>query len=236
MDAEVIKRLLSEWLYQKMDSDLERELCHFLQGRPRFIAAFIESLWIYDDNSVEGDSDAIIRSVLKSYRNCLTTAGVDDQSGSLYFFWKNNFEQVIGNINGGRRKKLVGDILLEACLQSLFSKEGEVEFDPEVADMVSSGLVMIKSVYSHYRCYMAEPMALLAGINYFTNQCNSDEIMDHFQKELFSNFSAFNPTEAHRGCLLELVVVLKFLRGWWKEGVFKEYLPEDCFGIDEPTG
>ncbi len=233
-----IAKLLEKFLsFPITDSRLLHEMCHFLQGRPRFISQYLINLVT---TSRTGDKLNILQEVFKDYRDSMTSLHQKYSIGSLYKFWEDRYHCVIGkfktNSNVAERK-LVSDILLKLCVSYLFSDSPDtLEFDPETADMVSTGLVMISKVDNKYRCFMAEPMSLFAGLNYFAAQ-KSGEILLYFSSQLFtSTTTSQNLSPQERGNLMELVIAVRFLQGWWMEPQFEQYLPKFTAQISTPCG
>ncbi len=217
------------------DSRLLGEICHFLQGRPRFISQFLINL--VTSNSI-GENMAIIQEKFNNYREMLISSQQSSYIGSLYAFWADRFSAVIGSLtNITSQKQVVSQILLESCVSSMFSDSpGQIEFNPEIADMVSTGLVMISKIDDKYHCFMVEPMSISAGLNYFAAQ-NPYVILDYFSSQLFtSTTNARNFTPQQRGNLMELVIAVRFLQGWWLESCFAKYLPSDARSIAKPIG
>ncbi|KAJ3376338.1 hypothetical protein HDU92_000538 [Lobulomyces angularis] len=247
MEADDIKQLLKECLVSDIEISLQQELCHFLQGRPRFFTSFLSRLMMNKEH--KKNSNEVIRDVFEQYRNLMTSAEGKGYIGSIYNHWEKHFYSTVTNLKRGdeisRTAKLTSDILLNVCLQNLFSKEklNYLEFSPDLADMVSTASVMIKEVESGYQCYMAEPMTILAGLNCFNNEAHGDAMMEYFCSHIFSEYGGpLNPPPQPRGLLMELVVALQFLRGWWlqkdmeKKNIIKRYLPKKCFSIQPPIG
>ncbi|KAJ3199243.1 hypothetical protein HK099_003250, partial [Clydaea vesicula] len=247
MEADDIKQLLKECLVSDIEISLQQELCHFLQGRPRFFTSFLSRLMMNKEH--KKNSNEVIRDVFEQYRNLMTSAEKKGYIGSIYNHWEKHFYSTVTKLNRGdeylKTAKLTSDILLNVCLQNLFSKEklNYLEFSPDLADMVSTALVMIKEVESGYQCYMAEPMTILAGLNCFNNETHGDVMMEYFCNLLFSRYEGtLNQSSQARGLLMELVIALQFLRGWWlqkdkdKKNVFESYLPKKCFDIQRPVG
>lgn len=234
-----IAKLLDIWLNFKIsDLGLLAEICHFLAGRPRFISHFVITL---SSNSGKGDKLNILREVFSDYRNSMISPQKKESIGSLYWFWDDRYSYVIEDFVSDDSKlaerKLVSDILLKLCVSFMFSDSPDsLEFDPATANMVSTGLVMISKVEDKYRCFMAEPMSLCAGLNYFATQ-KSDAILGYFSSQLFtSTYSPQNLTPQERGNLMELVIAVRFLQGWWMESRFAKYLPELSIPISAPRG
>ncbi|KAJ3377953.1 hypothetical protein HDU92_007794, partial [Lobulomyces angularis] len=114
MEADDIKQLLKECLESEIEISLQQELCHFLQGRPRFFATFLSRLMLYKDH--EKNSNEVIRHVFEQYRNLLTTAGDKWEIGSVYSHWEKHFYSTVTKLNRGdeylKTAKLTSDILL----------------------------------------------------------------------------------------------------------------------------
>jgi hypothetical protein len=83
-------------------------------------------------------------------------------------------------------------------------------------DMISTSLVMMKEVNGDWQMMMAEPLVVSAGLNYLMKTGKS-ELMKYFSRQLFEPVLAPNPTPSDRGNMMELVVVLRFLQGWWAD-------------------
>ncbi|KAJ3376456.1 hypothetical protein HDU92_000329, partial [Lobulomyces angularis] len=245
MKAEDVKQLLKECLVSDVEISLEQELCHFLQGRPRFFTSFLTRLMMNKEH--KKNFNEVIKDVFKIYRNSLTNAENKKENESIYKYWEDHFYSTVTKLNRGdktlKTAKLTNDILLNLCLHSLFSKSNYLECSTGEVDMVSTGLVMIEKYESEFRCYMAEPMTILAGLNCFNNNTHRDAMMEYLCNLLFDHYDrCLNPPPQPRGLLMELVVALQFLRGWWlqkdmeKKYIFESYLPKKCFSIQPPIG
>ncbi|KAJ3379887.1 hypothetical protein HDU92_006322, partial [Lobulomyces angularis] len=208
-------QISKECLVSDIEISLEQELCHFLQGKPSSFTSFLTRVMLNKEH--KKNSDEGIRDVFEIYRNLMTSAEKKDEIGSI-----------CKGVEILRTAKLTSDILLNVCLQSLFSKSNYLEFYPHEGDMVSTGLVMIEKVESSYRCYMGEPMTLLAGLNCFNTNTHRDAMMEYFYNLIFSEYrGALNPPPQPRGLLMELVVALQFLRVIYQK---------KCFDIQRPVG
>ncbi|KAJ2989199.1 hypothetical protein HDV02_005127, partial [Globomyces sp. JEL0801] len=235
-----IAKLLERWLnFNIEDPQLLNDMCYFLQGRPRFISRFLIN---FITTTRTGDRLMILREEFNDYKASLISPEPQHKvfNGSLYAFWENRYRCVIEafqSCSDFSKQKLVADILLELCVSNLFSDSPVyLEFDPETADMVSTGLVMISKLNNKYRCFMVEPMALSAGVNLFATE-NRETIFDYFASHLFTKIdSALNFTPQQRGNFMELVIALRFLQGWWLEPGFDAYLPSYAKFIPKPIG
>lgn len=220
------------------NSPLFVEMCHYLQGRPRFISQYLINL-VSSSVKTCDDIMKISETTFKDYRDSLISSQ-SSYFGSLHTFWKDRYSAVIGSFSADKTSEqhvVVSDLLLKCCTSSMFSDPpGHIEFDPETADMVSTGLVMISQDAQKYRCYMAEPMALRAGLNYFKAQ-GPNVIMGYFSTKLFTSVTnPLNPSAQERGNLMELAIAVRFLQHWWAEPWCKQYLPAFTSSTLAPLG
>ncbi|KAI8891956.1 hypothetical protein BC833DRAFT_612966, partial [Globomyces pollinis-pini] len=223
-------------------------LTDFNYLQPTHIAKLLER-WLNFDiedpqllNDLTGDRLIILREEFNDYKASLIFPEPQHKvfNGSLYDFWENRYRCIIEafqSCSDFSKQKLIADILLELCVSNLFSDSPVyLEFDPETADMVSTGLVMISKLNNKYRCFMVEPMALSAGVNFFATQ-NREIIFDYFASHLFTKIdNPLNFTPQQRENFMKLVIALRFLQGWWLEPGFDAYLPSYAQFIPKPIG
>jgi hypothetical protein len=222
--------LMSSWLkgvdFMQYGTLLE-EIAHFLQGRPRFFISFLHRLLHSTDLSGAFDS----------YRRLMTTKSDSSSShASAYFFWKERIHWTIEPFDPRNdspfTKKLVSDTLLKLCLSFLFGDGANIDYSPDL-DLVSTSLVMVSNTLDGWQACMAEPIVLSAGLNYLADQ-DSNILMNYFADQLFSPLGPPNLSPQARGTMMEFVIALRFIQGWWREPGLREYLPEWVRSLDIP--
>jgi hypothetical protein len=146
---------------------------------------------------------------------------------SPYFFWKQRIESTIEpllNINNYSSTELVADLLIKLFISFLFGDGSSIKYSPDL-DLVSTGLVMIKKNPNDWSASMPEPIVLIAGLNYLAD-CNSNSLLDYFAKQLFLPIGPTRLSAQERGNVMEFVIALRFIQGWWLEEPMQKYLPK----------
>ena len=224
LTATNVAQLLSKWL--KLDTYLDaffiQQASHWLQGRPRFMISFLHRLRGISDRS-------LLLPVLNDYCSVMATKqGKENTNSSLYSFWSQRitFDIVpFGSVGDPTfEKRLIPDLLIKLCISHLFGNGERINYSPDL-DMVSTGLVMVKKEGDTWSAIMAEPLSLTAGLNFLADQ-NFDALMDYFANQLFVPLVSPNLTAQERGNMMELVITLRFLQGWWTEPAFEQFLPQ----------
>jgi hypothetical protein len=108
---------------------------------------------------------------------------------------------------------------------------------PEELDLVHTSLVMVSKNSDGWHAAMAEPIVLSAGLNYLADQ-KPQLLMNYFANQLFSPVGAPYLTPQERGHMMELVIALRFMQGWWLETKLQSYLPQWArdMNIHKPFG
>ena len=83
---------------------------------------------------------------------------------------------------------------------------------------------MVSKISKAWHASMAEPIVLCAGLNYLADS-NSDALMDYFAAQLFLPVRVPYATAQERGHVMECVIALRFLQGWWLESNLRKRLP-----------
>ncbi|KAK5668104.1 hypothetical protein QVD99_005144 [Batrachochytrium dendrobatidis] len=111
-----------------------------------------------------------------------------------------------------------------------------MSYSPEL-DLVQTGLVMVSKVIDGWHARMTEPIVLTAGLNYFADKKTS-VLMDYFANQLFSPVKAPNLSRSEWGHMMEYVIALRFIQGWWLQPELRKYLPRWAIdlNIKKPTG
>jgi hypothetical protein len=206
---------------------LYEEIAHFLQGRPRFFISFLHRLIHSTDLS----------GTFATYRRLMTTNSDSSLShSSPYFFWKERIHWTIEpfspKYNSPFSKMLVSDTLLRLCLSFLFGDGTNIDYSPDL-DLVSTSLVMVSNTVNGWQACMAEPIVLSAGLNYLADQ-DSNILMKYFADQLFCPLGPPNLSPQARGTLMEFVIALRFIQGWWLEPSLQTFLPEWTRSMDIP--
>lgn len=231
-----IFKLLPKWL--KVDAteyvDVFQEISNVLQGRPRFLISFLHKLI----NS--SDIDGCFRSYVK---NMTTECGPESVDSSIYSFWKQRIDWSIQplektNTSAFETRK-VSDMLVKLCISFLFGDGSRIVYSPDL-DLVSTCLVMVTKTTittDEWHATMAEPIVLSAGLNYLKDT-NAPVLMDFFAHQLFSPPVPPNLSFQERGYMMELVIALKFIEGWWLKPELKKHLPQWAVDLDiqKPIG
>ena len=229
-----IFKLLSKWLKVEVSKniDLFEEISNVLQGRPRFFTSFLHKLISSSD----------INDCFRSYvRDMTTNFDSSLSNSSLYFFWKQRIDWTIQPIErtstSSFETRLVSDTLIKLCLCFLFGDGSSIVYSPDL-DLVSTSLVMVSNKkFNEWRATMSEPIVLSAGLNYLAD-VNAQILMEYFAKQLFSPLGPPNLTPQERGHMMEFVIALRFMQGWWLEPKLQHYLPEwgRTLEIQKPLG
>lgn len=216
-----IFNLMSKWLKVDIAKNLSiyEEISNILQGRPRFFMSFLHSL--IDSSDVENCFRRYVRDMTTKYDSSLSSA-------APYFFWKDRIHWTIEPISitdsGAFEVKFVSETLIKLCHVFLFGDGSSVAYSPNF-DLVSTGLVMISKDSREWWAIMAEPIVITAGLNYMAD-VDGQLLMKYFASQLFSAVGMLTLTPSERGHMMELVVALRFIQGWWLEPALKSYLPE----------
>jgi hypothetical protein len=80
---------------------------------------------------------------------------------------------------------------------------------------------------------MAEPIVLCAGLNCLADKA-PETLMVYFSDQLFTGIGAPNLTPHERGHMMELVIALRFIQGWWLEPKLQKYLPDWVIALKTP--
>ena len=231
LEPDQIFALFEKWLDVDFESNsaLLEEIAIFLQGRPRFLTSFLIELATSKD----------LRTAFDNYYKEMTTRYETSTAlkSSPYFFWKDRFEWSIkGFQSSGTLSTAVHEILIRLCTSALFGDGSSVEFSADL-DLVSTGLIMINKTPNQWQARMAEPIALMAGMN-FVADYYEHLMMDRLAAPLFSPFAPQYLTPSGRGVRMEMIIALRFLQGWWREEPLKRFLPDwfDHDAIEKPLG
>jgi hypothetical protein len=216
-----IFKLLCRWLKVEVSKNvaLFEEISNVLQGRPRFFTSFLNKLMNSPD----------INNCFRSYIRDMTTNFDSSLSNSSpYFFWQQRIDWTIQPIERTSTysfdNRLVSDTLIKLCLSFLFGNGSSIVYSPDL-DLVSTGLVMVTKKSNEWHATMSEPIVLSAGLNYLAD-VNEQILMEYFAKQLFSPLGPPNLTPQERGHVMEFVIALRFIQGWWLESKLQSYLPQ----------
>jgi hypothetical protein len=96
---------------------------------------------------------------------------------------------------------------------------------------------MVTKKSNEWHARMSEPIVLSAGLNYLAD-VNDQILMEYFAKQLFSPLGPPNLTPQERGHVMEFVIALRFIQGWWLESKLQTYLPQWArnLNIHKPLG
>ena len=161
-------------------------------------------------------------------------------NSSLYFFWQQRIDWTIQPIERTStysfETRLVSDTLIKLCLSFLFGNGSSIVYSPDL-DLVSTSLVMVTKKSKEWHATMSEPIVLSAGLNYLAD-VNAQILMEYFAKQLFSPLGPPNLTRQERGHMMEFVIALRFIQGWWLEPKLQHYLPKwgRTLEIPKPLG
>ncbi|KAJ3268318.1 hypothetical protein HDV01_003119 [Terramyces sp. JEL0728] len=228
-----IFKLLSIWLKVNMTEyvALFQEISTLLQGRPRFFTSFLHKL--IDSPDINGCFRSYVRDMTTNFDSALSNS-------SPYFFWQQRIDWTIQPIERTNTRafqtRLVSDTLIKLCLSFLFGDGSNIVYSPDF-DLVSTSLVMVTKRSNEWRATMAEPIVLSAGLNYLAD-VNAQLLMDYFANQLFSPLEPSNLTHQERGHMMEFVIALRFIQGWWLEPKLQNYLPKwaRALKIQKPLG
>ncbi|KAJ3226072.1 hypothetical protein HDU78_010457 [Chytriomyces hyalinus] len=249
LQPSAIRKLCSRWIQPHIyenNQTLFEEISNFLQGRPRFLSSFLLTLFKMGD----------VGKAFQWYRHHMTTkAGYSVTSKhnskkttkvestvnsiSMYGFWAQRIDWTIEPISGDLNPfdpVLVSHTLLRLCVASLFGDGGSTLIASDL-DLVSTCLVMVNYEAESWYATMAEPMVLVAGMNYLADQ-NPSALMDYFAARFFAPMNAPNMSAQERGNHMELIIAIRFLQGWWLEADLKAFLPKWVRALDiaKPVG
>ncbi|KAJ2989875.1 hypothetical protein HDV02_004732, partial [Globomyces sp. JEL0801] len=161
-------------------------------------------------------------------------------NSSPYYFWEQRISWTFGPIDkkdvSAFEVRQVSDTLIRLCLSFLFGDGSSMDVSPGT-DLVSTGLVMITKSLHSWQARMAEPLVLTAGLNFLADQ-GPGLMLDYFANKLFAPVEPLNSTPQERGHMMELVIALRFVQGWWLEPGMKKYLPlwAQHLNIQKPLG
>jgi hypothetical protein len=233
LESTHIFKLLCKWLKRV---EVSKNVAHFeeisniLQGRPRFFTSFLHKLIVSSD--INNCFCRYVEDMTTNYDSALSNS-------SPYYFWEQRIDWTIQPIEKNTHAfetRLVSDTLMKLCLSFLFGNSSSIVYSPNL-DLVSTGLVMVTKKPFDWYATMAEPIVLSAGLNYFAD-VNNEKLMEYFAKQLFSPLGQPNLSPQERGHVMEFVIALRFIQGWWLESKLKSYLPQwarDLY-INKPLG
>ena len=229
LKPEYIRKLLQKWLKNSPTPAKLEEISHTLQGRPRFLASFVRIL----ARSPQSNIDFVFNTYVE---NTTTTSKLlSGENLTLFDFWKIHLRSAYSSFNDpDSRTKSIFDLLVKLCISFLFGDGKDMKFSSDL-DMVSTGLVMVSHSMDGWYGRMAEPLALMAGLNVLSIE-QPHALMDYFMDKLFAPLGAPNISPAERGNLMELIVVLKFIQCWWEKAEFKKYLTFVPSSVQKPRG
>jgi hypothetical protein len=233
LESTHIFKLLCKWLKRV---DVSKNVAHFeeisniLQGRPRFFTSFLSKLIVSSD--INNCFCNYVRDMTTNYDSAMSNS-------SPYYFWEQRIDWTIQPIEKNTHAfetRLLSDTLMKLCLSFLFGNGSSIFYSPNL-DLVSTGLVMVTKKLNDWHATMAEPIVLSAGLNYFAD-VNDEILMEYFANQLFSPLGLPNLTPQERGHVMELVIALRFIQGWWLKSKLQSYLPQwarDLY-INKPLG
>ena len=233
LEPENISSLLHLWLKIKLQDELHKKISYMLQGRPRFLISFLHKL--IESNDVARCFDHYVSNM-----TTCNDSPSDHSVSSPYFFWKNRIdwtiEPVISSNISSFQRRLVSETLLKLCISFLFGDGSKIVYSPSL-DLVATTLVMVKKTSEDWMAWMAEPIVLTAGLRYLADQ-DPQILMDFFAAQLFTAVGAPHLTPQERGHMMELVISLRFIQGWWLETNLKKQLPAwlNSKNIPKPRG
>jgi len=228
-----IFQLLGKWLtvtINDINVRLFQEISLFLQGRPRFFISFLHKFII--SNDIDDCFRSYVRDMTTKYDSALSDS-------SPYSFWKQRIDWTIQPIEKNTcafETRLVSDTLVNLCVSYLFGDGSSIVYSPDL-DLVSTCLVMVSKKSDRWHATMAEPIVVCAGLNYLADQ-EPQILMDYFANQLFSPLGPPYLTPQERGHLMECVIALRFIQGWWLESKLQSYLPKWArhLNIHKPLG
>ncbi|OAJ41499.1 hypothetical protein BDEG_25082 [Batrachochytrium dendrobatidis JEL423] len=227
-----IFKLLSMWLKVDVSKNIDlQKVSQSLQGRPRLLTSFLHKL--VDSTDIDGCYRGYIKEMT-------TKSGMYSPHSSFYCFWEDRIGRVIESIEKANscpvKIKSVSEILVKLCISFLFGDGSSMSYSPEL-DLVQTGLVMVSKVIDGWHARMTEPIVLTAGLNYLADQ-ETPVLMDYFANQLFSPVGVPNLSRSERGHMMEYVIALRFIQGWWLQPELRKYLPRWAIdlNIKKPTG
>lgn len=217
-----ILALLKKWLIGFDFNDAEslrflERIAYHLQGRPRHLISVLHRYL---------DSRDLSEAYQYYVQNMTLKSGPD---WSFYSFWKNrlflDIQPLLKGDKDGRHRRLVSDVLLKLCVSFLFGDREDIPYSTDL-DLVSTSLVMVssKKAGAEWEARMAEPIVLDACINHMVD-LDPKYLMKYFTSKLFEPLVVVNPSAQERGHMMEFVIALRFMQGWWSEDEFKRDLP-----------
>ncbi|KAJ3411661.1 hypothetical protein HDV05_001870 [Chytridiales sp. JEL 0842] len=230
-----IMRLLWKWvkhIYLEEQLNVLEEIAFTLQGRPRLLASFLHRLIEYNGN---------ISEAFDSYVSDMTT-GCNSalENSSPYFFWQHRIgwtiEPIVPSTDSDLQRRQVSDFLVKLCVHFLLGDGTHIPFSDDL-NLVSTSLVMVRKSGPKWHACMAEPMVLRAGVNFLASR-KKDFLMEYFAKFLFAPLATDNLTPQERGNMMELVIAIRFVQGWWLEDGLRNFLPgwAKIIEIPKPRG
>ena len=228
-----IFKLLGKWLTVTINESnvrLFQEISQILQGRPRFFISFLHKFII--SNDIDDCFRSYVRDMTTNYDSALSDS-------SPYSFWEQRIVWTIQPIEKNTHAfetRLVSDTLVKLCISYLFGDGLSIVYSPDL-DLVSTSLVMVSKKSDRWHATMAEPIVVCAGLNYLADQ-EPQILMDYFAYQLFLPLGPPNLTPQERGHVMECVIALRFIQGWWLESKLQSYLPKWArdLNIHKPLG
>jgi hypothetical protein len=226
-DPAAIRRIL-EWSFKpgifaqihQNNPELVDYACFVLQGRARFLAAFLLRLHV-DFTLATVDYAAYFRQVLLEYVQTCTELpipryGISNDQGikSLGRFWQVNFNKSISIYASGSQQNqfTIGSLLVDMALDYLQMKPNHRYLG---LDLVDTALVRLhRDGFDKFSYTMAEPLAIQAGLN-FMSSIIPHPFMERFAWQIFNTSSG--ETAQSIGKLMELVVAIRCTQSWWSD-------------------
>jgi hypothetical protein len=218
----ILKKALREKVFDAIQTNAPRLLelaCFVLQGRARFIAAFLLSLYesTVTIGNEEGDlenADLIVdkfhKTLILYYAEC--TKAVNKDGFSLYLFWQKYFETSIQNYGPDGQPYLVREMLVDMAMDYLLQTSEKKRYDQ--ADLVDTALVRLHREGKEYFYTIAEPLSIVAGLK-FMNSIDPHPLIKRLVNYCFNTSNLENPQSI--GKRVELIVAIRCLQGWWRE-------------------
>jgi hypothetical protein len=228
-----IFKLLGKWLTVTINKEtvpLFQEISQILQGRPRFFISFLHKF--INSKDIDYCFRSYVRDMTTNYDSALSDS-------SPYSFWQQRIVWTIQPIEKNTHAfetRIVSDTLVKLCISYLFGDGSSIVYSPDL-DLVSTSLVMVSKSSDRWHASMAEPIVVCAGLNYLADQ-ESQILVDYFAYQLFSPLGPPNLTPQERGHVMECVIALRFIQGWWLESKLQSYLPQWArdMNIHKPLG
>ena len=150
------------------------------------------------------------------------------QPSSLYQFWKRLFPNEL-KLNSttqvrDQEKEFVRATLIKLCQSFLLGDRLTTEISLGY-DVVETGLIIFTAKGDIWCVQMTEPIALMAGFNYFSS-LNKESLVYLINTYVLKCVRDLNLTLQETGNIIGSVIALRSFQSWWTEPEAQKCLPD----------